>query len=114
MSSDDEFVPLKRVLKICDVSRATLWRVSRSGTAGCPAATKRGGRLYWRGDELDAVKRALEAFEGRTVFDQKRRSARRRAETRHQSLAATKQSKIRGRRARSAVKKAVQDDLFSV
>lgn len=45
MPSDPDLVPLKRVLQLCDVSRATLWRVSRAGIAGLPEPIKKGGRL---------------------------------------------------------------------
>lgn len=113
MSPAGELVPLKRVLKICNVSRATLWRVSRSGVDGFPAATRKGGRLYWRAGEVEAVKLAIEAFEGRTAFDRKRKSERRRAEARRHSLARMKQTKVRGRRLRPAAKKDKQGDLFS-
>lgn len=114
MSSDDEWVPLKKVLQICNVSRATLWRVSRSGLEGFPKATRRGGRLYWREGEIEPVKQAIESFDGRTRFDQKRQSAKRRAETRHQSLAALKHARIRSKRVRALGKKPAQGDLFSV
>lgn len=113
MSSGDDLVPLKRVLKLCDVSRATLWRVSHA-VEGFPNATKRGRRLFWREDEIEGVKRAIAAFEGRTTFDRKRKSERRRAEARHQSLAAMKQAKLLGRRTRPPSKRPKQGDLFGV
>lgn len=111
MTSDPDLTPLKRVLQLCDVSRATLWRVSRAGVEGFPAPTKKGGRLYWRIGELDALKAAIDKFEGRTAFDQKRKAARRRAESRHDALASLKRSKARARRPRPTAK-ARQGDLF--
>ncbi|MFN3463230.1 MAG: hypothetical protein ACK4X1_04055 [Terricaulis sp.] len=103
-------IPLKRVLSLCNVSRATLWRVSRAGVAGFPPPTKKGGRLFWCISDLDALKAAIDKFEGRNAFDQKRRLAGRRAETRYAALAALKRGKVR--RARAPVKKQAQGDLF--
>ncbi|GIK49947.1 MAG: hypothetical protein BroJett013_26440 [Alphaproteobacteria bacterium] len=111
MAPDPETVPLKRVLQLCNVSRATLWRVSRAGVGGFPEPIKKGGRIYWRMDDLDALKSAIEKFEGRTIFDQRRRSARRRAESRRASLEALKRGKTRTRRPRASTK-AKQADLF--
>ncbi len=113
VSSGNELIPLKRILKVCDVSRATLWRVSR-GVKGFPEATTKGRRLFWREDEIEALKRAIATFEGRTAFDRARKTERRHAEARHHSLAAMKQVKLRGRRTRPSPKKPKQGDLFSV
>jgi predicted DNA-binding transcriptional regulator AlpA len=109
MPLDPDLVPLKRVLQFCDVSRATLWRVSRAELEGFPEPIKKSGRIYWRLDDLDALKRAIEKFEGRTMFDQRRESARRRAEARCANLAALKRDKGRSRRPRA---RAIQADLF--
>ena len=111
MPHDPDLVPLKRVLQLCDVSRATLWRVSRAGVEGFPEPVKKAGRLYWRTVEIDAITSAIQKFEGRNVFDQKRRLARRRAETRHAALAQLKRGKVR--RARTPARKQAQGDLFS-
>lgn len=111
MAQDSETIPLKRVLQLCNVSRATLWRVSRAGVEGFPEPIKKGGRIYWRKVDLDALKCAMENFEGRTVFDRRRASARRRAETYHASLATLKRGKARTRRS-PASKTGRQADLF--
>lgn len=57
-----QLVPLKLVLHMCNVSRATLWRVSRGGKKTFPAATKRGGRLYWRSEDIPSIQTAIEDF----------------------------------------------------
>ena len=112
MAPGNDLAPLKRVLQLGNVSRATLWRVSRAGVAGFPEPTKRGGRIYWRLDELEALKAAIERFEGRTAFDRRRASARRRVQMRLENLASLKRGKARVRRARRS-SKAEQGDLFS-
>lgn len=110
MPNGDDLVPLKRVLDACGVSRATLWRVSRSGVSGFPAGVKRGGRIYWSGADIETIKQAIEEFSGRTVFEQRRRVNR--AEKRRESLLAMKDAKVRGPRVRSIGKRSVQGDLF--
>jgi predicted DNA-binding transcriptional regulator AlpA len=106
----DSLVPLKRVLEACAVSRATFWRVSRSGAAAFPAVVKRGGRLYWRSEDIEAIKEALRSFKGRTAFENGRAAAR--AEKRRQRLAAIKSAKARSRPPRAAAEASAQGDLF--
>lgn len=112
MSQDDDLVPLKRVLEAVGVSRATLYRAAHSGIEGFPQPTKRRGRLYWRAGEISAIEHGLDEYEGRGVFDQKKRNERQRLKTRHEALSELKLSK-RGRRKRDSVrKKPSQGDLF--
>lgn len=111
MTPGDNFVPLKRVLQVCDVSRATLWRVSRDGAEAFPKPVRQGGRLYWRVEDLAAIKSAIMSFEGRTVFDRRRATARHRSEARCAELATLKRSKAKTRRRRASAR-ATQADLF--
>lgn len=91
------------------MSRATFWRASRS-IAAFPAAAKRGGRLYWRWEDIDAIKEALRDFEGRTAFESGRAAAR--AEKRRENLRAIKSAKVRRKRPRAAGEASDQGDLF--
>lgn len=102
MSQGCDFLPLKRVLELIGVSRSTLWRVSGSGMDGFPRPQVRGRRLFWRQQEIPAISRCIEAFEGRNVFDRKKKNERRRRETQHAALAELKHTKVRGRRSRTA------------
>lgn len=114
MSRGDDFLPLKRVLELIGVSRSTLWRVSGSGMDGFPKPQVRGRRLFWREDDIPAISRCVDAFEGRNVFDRKRKNERRRRETQHAALAELKHAKVRTRRSRAGGKKPMQGDLFGV
>ena len=111
MAPDNDLVPLKRVLTLCNISRATLWRVSRAGVEGFPRATKQNGRIYWGKDQLAAIKDAISKFEGRTVFDQRRANARRAKERQRERLICGKEAKL-GRRRRASAKPLAQGDLF--
>ncbi len=73
---DGEVIPLKQVAAELGVSRATLWRASRSGIAGFPAPTNQRGRTFWRREELSALEAALDVFRGRGAFERARRHAR--------------------------------------
>jgi predicted DNA-binding transcriptional regulator AlpA len=108
----DPLVPLKRVLVICGISRATLWRAARAGIEGFPAATKKAGRLYWRESELADLKYAITEFDGRTAFDERRQAPKRQAEARHRELALLKVSRQRVRRVRKDAASSDGDDLF--
>jgi predicted DNA-binding transcriptional regulator AlpA len=110
MRRDVDLVPRKRVLEACGVSRATLWRVSRSGVESFPRAVKRGGRLYWREEDIEAIQQAIGDFEGRTAFDKQRQLGR--ARRRRASLLAMKSRKAKSPRVRSAAKDVAQGDLF--
>ncbi len=74
LAMDDDHIPLKRIAARLGVSRATLWRVSRSGAF--PPACKILGRLYWREGDLAAMEAALDRFQGRSVFERARRHAK--------------------------------------
>lgn len=71
---DDELIPLKRLTGRLGVSRATLWRVSRS--AGFPAPVKVLGRIYWRACDLPEMEAGLDRFQGRSAFERDRRHAK--------------------------------------
>ena len=71
---DDDLIPLKRVAARLGVSRATLWRVSRS--THFPAPEKVLGRIYWRACDLAEMEAALDAFQGRSAFERERRRAK--------------------------------------
>lgn len=73
MPSDD-LIPLKRLAVRLGVSRATLWRVSR--TAAFPAPVRVLGRIYWRASDLPAMETALDRFQGRSAFERERRHAK--------------------------------------
>lgn len=71
---DDDLIPLKRVAAELGVSRATLWRVSRS--AAFPPALRVLGRVYWRSTDLKTMEAALDRFKGRCAFERERRNAK--------------------------------------
>jgi predicted DNA-binding transcriptional regulator AlpA len=71
---DDDLIPLKRLAARLGVSRATLWRVSRSGAF--PQARRVGGRIYWREADVAQMEEALDAFQGRSAFERERRRAK--------------------------------------
>jgi predicted DNA-binding transcriptional regulator AlpA len=109
-ASGDDLVPLKRMLEALSVSRATFWRLSRSGAASFPAPVQRGGRLYWRPADIEAIRAALAEFRGRTEFERSRAGAR--AEQRCGSLLAARRARARARRVRVATPVGAQGDLF--
>ena len=100
----DELVPLKKVLGALGVSRATLWRASKS-VASFPAPTLVGGRVYWRSNELGTLRDSLDAFRGRNAFEREQRFER---------LKAAKTNAAASRRSRSKLEGASvqQPDLF--
>ncbi|MBL8537950.1 MAG: hypothetical protein JNM59_11155 [Hyphomonadaceae bacterium] len=103
---DDDHIPLKRIAARLGVSRATLWRVSRSGEF--PPARKIFGRLYWREGDLAAMERALDAFQGRSVFERERRHAKAcQAATKAMAAKVKKPKRVRARTDALA-----QPDLF--
>lgn len=114
MPRDDDLLPLKRVLELVGVSRSTLWRVSASGIEGFPRPKARGRRLFWREEDLPALRQCIDAFDGRTVFDRRKEHDRRRRKTQHAALAAQKRGKVRSRRPKSSPRKPAQGDLFGV
>jgi predicted DNA-binding transcriptional regulator AlpA len=114
MSQDDDFLPLKRVLELIGVSRSTLWRVSGSGIDGFPKPKVHGRRLFWREKDIPAILRCIEAFEGRNVFDRKKKHERRRREKQYAVLTELRQPKSRARRGRGGQKKSSQGDLFGL
>ena len=71
-----DYLPLKAICEDLGVSRWTLWRAARSDIPDFPKPIKVGRQLYWKKTELDALEAALLRFEGRCVFDRKRRHAR--------------------------------------
>lgn len=114
MSHADDLLPLKRVLELTGVSRSTLWRVSESGMESFPQPLLRGRRLFWRREDLAAIKSCVEAFDGRSVFDRMKRNERRRRESQHAALTELKHAKVRSRRSKGGQKKPPQGDLFGI
>jgi predicted DNA-binding transcriptional regulator AlpA len=103
---DDDLIPLKRITGRLGISRATLWRVSRS--AGFPAPVKVLGRVYWRARDLLEMEAALDRFQGRSAFERERRHAKARQAATTAMAAAAKKPK----RVRSPVSALAQPDLF--
>lgn len=66
-------LPLKAVVEDLGVSRWTLWRAAASDIAGFPQPTRVGRQIYWKKSEIEALEAALLRFEGRCVFDCKRK-----------------------------------------
>lgn len=103
---DDDLIPLKRVTARLGVSRATLWRVSRS--SGFPAPVKILGRVYWRGCDLPEMETALDRYQGRSAFERERRHAKAcQAATKAMAAVAKK-----SRRLRTTMNTLAQPDLF--
>lgn len=70
----EQLVPLKLVLHMCNVSRATLWRVSRADKKAFPSGIRRAGRLYWRSEDIASIQIAIEKFYcGGTVRKKRRK-----------------------------------------
>lgn len=72
-------VPLKRVMAELCVSRSSLWRAINSKIEGLPAPLVRRGRVFWREEDLPALKNALTRYAGRGAFERDRRHAKVRA-----------------------------------
>jgi predicted DNA-binding transcriptional regulator AlpA len=103
---DDDLIPLKRIAAQLGVSRATLWRVSRS--AGFPPPQKMLGRVFWRRRDLAAMEAALDSFQGRGAFERERRHANACKAVTRAMAAAFKQPK----RLRTKANTLQQADLF--
>ena len=103
---DVDLIPLKRITAQLGVSRATLWRVSRS--VGFPPPFKMLGRVFWRRRDLSAVEAALDRFQGRGVFERERRHAKACKAVTRAMAAAIKQPK----RMRTTANALQQPDLF--
>jgi predicted DNA-binding transcriptional regulator AlpA len=103
---DDDLIPLKRIAAQLGVSRATLWRVSRS--AGFPPPLKMLGRVFWRKRDLSAMEAALDRFQGRSAFERERRHAKACQAVTRAIAAATKKPKRLQTRANTLQ----QPDLF--
>lgn len=100
-----DYLPLKAIVEDLGVSRWTLWRAARSGIPDFPKPKKVGRQLYWKKTELDALEAALLRFEGRCVFDRKRKHERKvKALTKTRGAAASK---------KPAPRLVKQQDLFS-
>ena len=99
-----DYLPLKAIVEDLGVSRWTLWRAARSDIPDFPKPIKVGRQLYWKKAEFDALEAALLRFEGRCVFDRKRRHEKTiRALVKSRPLASPRKS----------VARVVQRDLFS-
>lgn len=72
----EDYLSLQRVAYELAVSRWTLWRASRSDIEGFPAPYIVGRRTYWKKADLPALDLAMDFFQGRPVFDRKRKEAR--------------------------------------
>jgi predicted DNA-binding transcriptional regulator AlpA len=103
---DEDFIPLKRIAAQLGVSRATLWRVSRS--AGFPLPLKVLGRVFWRKRDLAAMEAALDRYQGRGAFERERRHAKACKAATSAMAAAFKQPK----RLRTKANTLQQPDLF--
>lgn len=103
---DDDLIPLKRITARLGVSRATLWRVSRS--PGFPAPVKMLGRIYWRACDLPEMEASLDRYQGRSAFERERRHAKARQAVTKAMAAAAKRSKC----VRSPINALAQPDLF--
>jgi hypothetical protein len=102
----DDLIPLKRIAARLGVSRATLWRVTRS--SGFPAPVKMLGRIYWRACDLPDMEAALDRFQGRSAFERERRHAKaRQAATKAMAAVAKKPKRVR-----TPIGALAQPDLF--
>lgn len=99
-----ELLPQKRVLGLLGISRSGLWRAINAGIEDFPPPTRIRTRVYWREDELPALKAALKRFQGRPTFDQERRHTKAR-------VARAQAAAIPVKKRRAPVKLA-QPDLF--
>lgn len=103
---DDDLIPLKRIAARLGISRATLWRVSR--TAGFPPSVRMLGRIYWRERDVADMEAALDCFQGRSVFECQRRHAKAcQVATKARAAVAKKP-----RRLRTTANTLAQPDLF--
>lgn len=99
-----DYLPLKAIVEDLGVSRWTLWRAARSDIPDFPKPIKVGRQLFWKKTELDALEAALLRFEGRCVFDRKRRHQKK-----LKALTKTRASAAPRKRAQAVA----QQDLFS-
>ena len=106
LAMDDDLIPLKRIAARLGISRATLWRVSR--TPGFPPPVRMLGRIYWREPDLADMEAALDCFQGRSAFERERRRAKAcQAATKARAAVARK-----SRRLRPTTNTLAQPDLF--
>jgi len=98
------YLPLKAVVEDLGVSRWTLWRAAASDVAGFPQPTRVGRQIYWKKSEIEPLEAALLRFEGRCVFDRKRKH-----EKKVKALTKTRAAATPRKRA----PRQVQQDLFS-
>jgi len=92
------------VAKRRERGRASRGNAKESDIPDFPKPIKVGRQLYWKKIELDALEAALLRFEGRCVFDRKRKHEKRvKALTKTRSAGATRKPPAR----------VVQQDLFS-
>jgi CO dehydrogenase/acetyl-CoA synthase gamma subunit (corrinoid Fe-S protein) len=68
-----DLVPQKRVAYEMGVSQTTLWRASRSDLPDFPPPVVIRKKVYWRKADLAALEDALMYFQGRGVFERRRR-----------------------------------------
>ena len=101
----NDLIPLKRVADELGVSRATLWRATRSGISGFPAPTTIRRLVYWKRAELGRLEDALMHYKGRVSFE-RQRSAERKVEQ------LKKTATPRPKRARRSSAPTSQPDLF--
>ena len=98
-----DLLPLKRVAAQLGISRSSLWRASRSGIANFPAPTIIRKRVFWRPEDLEALRLAIDVYPGRKAFEEQRRYAGARVAA----------AAARGRRPKRLVAPAqMQPDLF--
>lgn len=99
-----DYLPLKAIVEDLGVSRWTLWRAAGSDIPDFPKPIKVGRQLYWKKTELDALEAALLRFEGRCVFDRKRKHEKKvKALTKTRAAAAPRKQPAR----------TTQQDLFA-
>ena len=75
----DKLMPLKKVMGELGVSRPTLWRATKA-VPRFPAPTIVQGRLFWRADELPALREAMNRYAGRGAFEKEQLRERLRLE----------------------------------
>jgi predicted DNA-binding transcriptional regulator AlpA len=100
-----DYLPLKAIVEDLGVSRWTLWRAARSDIPDFPKPKKVGRQLYWKKTELDALEAALLRFEGRCVFDRRRKHEKK--------VKALTKSRVAAGAPRKLETRATQQDLFS-
>lgn len=75
----DKLMPLKKVMGELGVSRPTLWRATKA-VPGFPTPTIVHGRVFWRADQLLALREAMDRYAGRSAFEKARLHSRLRTE----------------------------------